>query len=92
MAKIMYVLTAQEIHECIQYALIAMTRYGSAWGTMRRKRRWKEEFTDAEREKAGELFRKAYSWTCGRGVPDKVTMSAGTLALWKKLEAFCGSL
>lgn len=92
MAKLEIILSHEEVHANIPYALICMTRYGSCWNTMRRKRRWKMEFTEAEREAASALFSKAQSWTVGRGVPDTVRMSTKTYALWQKLGAFCGSL
>ena len=48
MAKLMMILTSQEVHASIPYSLICMTRYGAHWDTMRRKRRWKMEFTEAK--------------------------------------------
>ena len=33
------VLSSEEIHAMIPYAMICMTRYGAHWGTGRRKRR-----------------------------------------------------
>lgn len=92
MAYFEIVLKHEEVHEIIPYALICMTRYGSCWSTMRRKRRWLKEFTEEERMAATELFRKAYNWTCGRGVPDTVRMKAKTFQLWQKLGVFCGSI
>jgi len=92
MAKMMLVLSADEVHQNIAYSLICMTRYGSSWGTMKRKRRWAEEFSENERKTASKLFREAHCWTCGKGVPDEVTMSLNTYSLWQKLGAFCASI
>ena len=92
MATIEVVLTRDEVHKEINYGLICMTRYGSAWNTMRRKRRWVAEFTEAERHAAYKLFSKSHIWFCVRGVPDTVRMSFSTYHLWQKLAAFCGSL
>lgn len=92
MPKIEIVLSHEEVHANIPYALICMTRYGSAWCTGRRKRRWISEFTEDERKVASRLFSKSHDWTVGRGVPDTVRMSAETYALWMKLGAFCGSI
>lgn len=92
MAKLIMVLTSDEVHTNIPYSLICMTRYGSSWNTMRRKRRWKMEFTDAEREAATRLFSQSHDWLLGRGVPDEVRMSPKTFSLWQKLGHFCGTI
>ena len=92
MAKLIMVLTSEEVHRSIPYSLICMTRYGSSWNTMRRKRRWKMEFTEAEREAASKLFSRSHDWLLGRGVPDEVRMTTETYGLWQKLGNFCGSL
>jgi len=92
MAKLMLVMSCEEVHETIPYAVVCEARYGSRWSTMRRKRRWMAEFTEAEREKAGELFRRAHNWCLGRGIPETVRMSLNTFDLWQRLGAFCGSL
>ena len=92
MAQFYMELEAHEVNEKIAYPLICTARYGSCWSTMRRKRKWVEEFTPEERKKAEELFRKAHSWFLGRGVPDKVRMTVSTYYLWKKLELFCMSI
>lgn len=92
MAKLLLTMSSEEVHSDIPYALICMTRYGSSWNTMRRKRRWKMEFTEEERKAASNLFSKAHNWTVGRGVPDEVTMSVSTYRLWQKLGAFCASI
>ena len=52
------VLSSEEIHAMIPYAMICMTRYGAHWGTGRRKRRWAEEFTEAERAASAASYRK----------------------------------
>lgn len=92
MASFYMELDAQEVHEKIAFPLICTTRYGSCWETMKRKRKWVEEFTPEERKKADALFRRAHSWYLGNGVPDKVHLAISTYYLWKKLEAFCASL
>lgn len=85
-------LDRDEIRSAIPYGLIAETRFGSRWNTMRRKRRWKEEFTESERDYAETLFRLAHKWYCVTGVPDEVKMRAKTLGLWQRLGEFCASL
>ena len=92
MAKRMVKLTAEEVHGNIPYSLICMTRYGSSWDTGRRRRAWLADFSESEREAAGRLFRMAYDWTVGRGVPDKVAMTEKTFRLWQKLGDFCASV
>lgn len=86
------VLTEDEVRENIPYEIICVTKESSIWNTMRRKRMWKEEFTDAERSAATDIFRKAHSWTLVKGVPDETRMSMKTYKLWQKLGCFCGSL
>ena len=92
MARLMIVLERDEIQEQLPYSLICMTREGSVWNTMHRKRRWKFEFTDSEKEAATKIFRQARSWTLVTGVPDEVTMSTKTYQLWQKLGSFCASI
>ena len=92
MATFYMELEAQEVHDKIAFPLICTVRYGSCWETMRRKRKWVEEFTPEERKAADKLFSKAHSWYLGRGVPETVRMTVSTYYLWKKLEAFCASI
>lgn len=90
--KLEIVLDRDEINNSIAYSMICMTRYGSTWNTMRRKRRWTEEFTESERAKASKLFQQSHNWTCVTGVPDTIRMAPSTYDLWQKLAAFCCSL
>ena len=92
MARLMIVLTGDEVREQIAYAMICETRESSIWNTMRRKRKWKMYFTDAERKAATNLFKLAHTWTLTKGVPNQVMMASSTYDLWQKLEGFCGSL
>lgn len=86
------VFTQDEIKEVIPYQMICETRYSSVWDTMRRKRRWKEQFPGYKGEKANAMCRQAYNWTLKTGVPEQVMMSASTYDLWQELAAFCASL
>lgn len=81
-----------EIQEKLPYGVICEAKEGSRWNTMRRKRRWAKEFSEQEREAAGEIFRKAHSWMLVKGVPDKVKMTLSTYSLWQKLGEFCASI
>ena len=90
--KIDIILSRDEVNEQIPYALICMTRYGANWDTGRRKRRWKEEFTEAERDAASRLFSLSHKWLLTTGVPEEVRMHHSTYALWLKLGAFCASI
>lgn len=92
MAKMMLVLTRDEIQKNICYPLICETMCGAAWDTGRRRRRWAEEFTESERHACSKLKNQAYRWYLRTGVPDEITMSLSTFSLWQKLAAFCASL
>lgn len=92
MKKEMMKLSSTEVHSTIPYSMICMTRYGSSWDTGRCRRAWLSNFSEPEREAAGRLFRTAYYWTVGRGVPDTVQMSRKTFNLWQKLGDFCASI
>lgn len=92
MAKVMLVMTREAVYSSIPYSLICEARYGCRWNTTRRKRRWNAEFTSEEREKAKRLFNQSRDWTVGKGVPDEVRMTAGTLDLWHRLGDFCVSI
>lgn len=90
--KIDIVLEREEIKKAIPYGLICVTRYGSVWNTMRRKRQWKKQFPGYKGEKANALCRQAYNWMLKTGVPEQVRMSASTYDLWQELGEFCESL
>ena len=92
MAKIMLVMTHEEVNASIAYSLICFARYGRAWDTGRRRRAWLADFTEEERRAAGRLFRQAHDWTVGRGVPNEVTMTEKTFHLWRKLAELCASI
>lgn len=92
MATIMIQLTRDEIQDLLPYRLICETMSSSVWDTIRRRRRWAEEFTEAERNACARIKRLAYHWYLVSGVPDEVTMSRSTMVLWGKLAAFCASL
>ena len=81
-----------EIPEAIPYQMICMTRYGSVWNTMRRKRKWAEEFSSYERERLNAMCRQTYTWTCVKGLPEEIKMTEGTFELWQRLANFCASL
>lgn len=90
--KIYLEMEHDEIQNTIPYGLICETRFGSAWGTMRRKRRWADEFTEKERNAASKLFQQAHDWYLVKGVPETVKMKPETFYLWQKVGDFCGSL
>lgn len=92
MAKVMIVLDHNEIQRDLPYQMICEGRFGSAWNTMHRKRRWMEEFTESERDAASKIFSKSKSWTLTTGVPESIMMSPKTYALWIKLGNFCASI
>lgn len=90
--EMMLVLSRDEVQRDIPYAMICETRFGSAWGTGRRRRRWLAEFSEKEREAATRLFNQSHQWYLTTGVPDEVKMTTKTLDLWQKLGAFCASI
>lgn len=85
------VLAIEEVNENIPYQMICETRYSAAWNTMRRKRFWKKDFTEAEKEKAEKIFRQAHSWYT-KGVAEAVRMDLPTYRLWNKIARFCGMI
>lgn len=92
MAKLEIVLARSEIMELIPYALICTVRETAIWETMRRKRRWIAEFTEAERAAATRIFRQAHIWYLIKGVPEEIRMSTQTFNLWMKIADFCLSM
>lgn len=92
MATIEMVFTAEEIHRKIPYHFICQTRYGSIWNTMRRKLKWNNEFSEDEKVDSEKIFRRAYNWSVGNGVPESVRMNLKTYFLWNKIEKFCSEL
>ena len=85
-------LTRDEVNATIPYAMICESRESSRWVGRKRIERWRNEFTEQEREAASRLFSQAHDWYLKKGVPEHVTMTAGTFALWHKLAAFCATL
>ena len=85
-------LSHTEVQEQIPYAVICECRESARWNTGRRKRMWKEMFSEAEREAASRLFRQAHLWYLIKGVPESVKMTVNTLHLWNKLGCFCASV
>lgn len=92
MPKLEILLSPEEVHRHIPYAVICMTRYGAVWGTMKRKRRWLNEFTERERRDANRLFVQSHKWLLSTGVTKDVRMSLTTYELWQKLGGFCASI
>ena len=90
--KMEVIFTQDELKEEIPYQMICMTRYGSVWNTMRRKRKWAETFSAYERERLNAMCRQTYVWTCTNGLPETIRMSLGTYNLWQRLAEFCVSL
>lgn len=90
--EIMLILNREEIQRKIPYAVICETHESAAWSTGRRRRLWKQTFTEAEQTAAERLFKMAHKWHLVTGVPDKVKMLPSTLYLWKKLGEFCAAI
>lgn len=90
--EIAITLNHDEVAKTIPYAMICETRFGKSWDTMRRKRRWVEEFSENERKACRRLFDLSRIWYLVKGVPEEVKMSPSTYELWGKLADFCASL
>ena len=91
-ARIMLKLTHEDVQEKIPYGIVCETYCREIFRTGRAKRLRKERFTDAEWERCLDLCKLAYKWFLKTGVPDEVTMSARTFALWLRLAEFCAAL
>ena len=91
-ANTMLTLDRSEVESFLPYALICETRERELFGTGKVKRRFKEEFTDEEREMANKIFAQSHRWYLKVGVPESVTISTQEFALWIKLGDFCLSL
>lgn len=73
--------------------LIAETTSRAIWDTGRRKRRWKEEFTDSERDALYDIIAQARRIALRYGWPeDGITTTVNRLVLWRRLGDFCASL
>ena len=90
--KTYIILNRDEINRKIPYSVVCEARYGIRWGTGKRKRKWLEEFTPAERKHTSELFNQAHRWTLTTGAPETIRMTPATFALWHKLAAFCSTI
>ena len=88
--RIMLSFSHDEIQREIPYAIIGETASRAIWDTGKRKRLWKVEFTESERETCYKIISQAKKWLMTTGVPDKgVMMSKSTYDLWHRLADFC---
>lgn len=91
-AETYIVFNSDEIREHVPFQLVAETMSRSIWGTGRRKRLMKEQFTEEEIEASYRLHQQAREWCCRKGVPDELKLRPQTLMLWNKLAGFCMQL
>ena len=87
----MIALTHDRIFRDIPFILICSTYESARWNTGKRRKLWKEFFTERERQHCTRLFRLAHEWYLVKGVPDKVRIKKATYNLWQKLGEFCVS-
>jgi hypothetical protein len=87
--KLYISLNHDEIQEQIPYAIVAETMSGARWGTGKRKRLMKQQFTESEIDAIYRLHKQAHSWYLVKGVPDEIKMTLNTYHLWQKLANFC---
>lgn len=86
-------LSPEEVREQIPYEVVCETMEGSRWNTYRRKRMFKELFTEREQQKAYELRPVAHRWYLTTGIPiGGVSMTKDTYLFWQKLGEFCASI
>ena len=83
------VLNRDEINQNIPYAVVCEGMSSARWGTTRRVRLMREQFTQTEIEAIYRMHKQAYSWYLKKGVPDELRITPHILALWHKLAAFC---
>lgn len=90
--KTLILLHRDEINRNIPYAFICQTMSGSKWNTGRRKRLFKERFTESERNAIYKLHKQAHLWYLIKGTPEEIKLAPKTLLLWQKLANFCYEL
>ena len=91
-AEYFLTLSQEEIRQQIPYAIVAETMGGSRWSTGRRKRMWRQMFSEEERDKARKLYNLAHRWYLVTGAPEEIKMRPQTFVLWQKLGAFCSAI
>lgn len=89
--RLMITLDREEILR-LPYGFLCTARESASWNTSRRRRLWKDTFTESEREQAEKIFRQCHQWYLVKGIPDEVTMSVKTRELWMRLENFCATI
>ena len=89
MPKIMVELSREEIQQQIPYLLICETTSRSVWNAGKRKRLWKQRFTESEQIACNRLIAQSKQWGLRTGVPDKIVMCLRTIDLWNRLAGFC---
>ena len=80
------------VRQVIPYQIIAETTSMSIWNTGRRKRLYKQMFTEAEQKKLYEIIKQARRFAFVNIPADGMKASAHTLALWRRLADFCAML
>ena len=85
-------LSSNEIQSEIPYVLICEVMGSASWNTGKRRRLWKDCFTESERQACAKLYKQSQKWYFVKGVPDTIKVSINTLRLWYKLGEFCTQL
>lgn len=83
------ILEHDEVHDVLQYQLIASCVGSSSWNSGKINREKEKTFSLSEIEMIKKIYKKAHTWYLITGVPNEVTMSLTEFNLWKKLKDFC---
>lgn len=84
-------LDRDELRKNIPYRVISETSQLTIWNTGKRKRRFKEHFTEDEQENCLRLVEQARAWTKA-GAPEHANLTASDIVLWQRLANFCAEL
>lgn len=85
----MVTLDHDEVRDKLHYDLINDTMGSSKWQSGSVQRKFREQFTDSEREVVSKLYAQAKKWRLSTGAPENVSMTMTCFKLWERLHRFC---
>lgn len=88
--KMMIELSKDELN-ALQYPVV-VEMWDKVMGSASKKRKYREQFTETERDKIRVYYNMFYRWYLKSGTPDKATMSPDTYQLLQRACNFFGTI
>lgn len=88
--EMMLKLNKEELNN-LQYSVV-VEMWDKVQGSMSKRKKYNEEFTEQERETIRRYYKVFYNWYLVKGTPDNTTMSPKTLNILERAINFFGCL